>query len=73
MRGAEAALFCAQLRPEPARAPRPRPEAPPRAPSRLCPPDGDGGPRAPAPSAAPVARATALRSSEPRDLRHWAA
>ncbi|KAM7230411.1 hypothetical protein CapIbe_017901, partial [Capra ibex] len=50
------------------RAPRPRPEAPPPAPGRPHPPDPDRGPRAPTPSAAPVARATALRRSGARDL-----
>ncbi|XP_055273568.1 mucin-1-like [Moschus berezovskii] len=55
-----AALSSAPRRPRP-RAPRPRPEAPPHAPGRPRPLDRDWGPRAPTPSAAPVARATALR------------
>lgn len=49
------------------RAPRPRPEAPPHAPGRPRPQDPDWGPRAPTPSAAPVARETALRGSGARD------
>ncbi|XDA86221.1 hypothetical protein R6Z07F_015971 [Ovis aries] len=63
---AESALSSAPRRPP--RAPRPRPEAPPHAPGRPHPPDPDPGPRAPTPSAAPVARATALRGSGARDL-----
>jgi len=61
------ALLRSAAAPRP-RAPRPRPEAPPHAPGRPRPPDRDWGLRAPTPSAAPVARATALHGSGARGL-----